>query len=92
MKWFVAVLLVALFAIVMAVEQAPEVKKVATEKETTDAARDKRGLVYGSAYAPLSYASPYAYSYPYSLPYAYSSYAYPSYYRYPYYSSPYIVV
>ncbi|KMQ85940.1 hypothetical protein RF55_15244 [Lasius niger] len=89
MKCFVAVLLLALFAIVMAVEQAPEIKKIATEKETqaADPARDKRGLVLG-AYAPLSYAAPYTYSY--SLPYAYSSYAYP-YYRYPYYSAPYIV-
>ncbi|XP_011261549.1 uncharacterized protein LOC105254510 [Camponotus floridanus] len=91
MKCFVAVLLLALFAIVMAVEQVPEIKKVASvEKETqVDAARDKRGLVLG-AYAPLSYAAPYSYS-SYSLPYAYSPYPY-SYYSYPYYSSPYYVV
>lgn len=77
---------------IMAVEQAPEVSKVATEKGTqADTARDKRGLLLDSTYAPLSYAAPYAYPYSYNLPYAYSSYAYPSYYRYPYYSSSYVL-
>ncbi|KAL6434414.1 hypothetical protein ACFW04_006072 [Cataglyphis niger] len=91
MKCFVAVLLLALFAIVMAVEQTYEDKKLTVDKERqiTDVTRDKRGLVIGT-YAPLSYATQYAYS-SYNLPYAYSAYAYP-YYRYPYYSAPYYVV
>ncbi|XP_070149639.1 uncharacterized protein [Polyergus mexicanus] len=90
MKCFVGVLLLALFAIVMAVEQTPELTKIAVEKETqANVIRDKRGFVVGT-YAPVSYAAQYAYS-SYNLPYAYSAYTYP-YYRYPYYNAPYYVV
>ncbi|EZA57099.1 hypothetical protein X777_01705 [Ooceraea biroi] len=87
MKYFTAILLLALFAVAMA-ENIPEPEKLEPTKEArTDIIRDKRGL-YLNTYSPIaysSYASPIAYSaysHAYSLPYAYNY----SPYRYSYYS------
>ncbi|XP_011639206.1 uncharacterized protein LOC105428531 [Pogonomyrmex barbatus] len=86
-----AILLLALVAVVMALEKTPEVEQT---KEVTP--RDKRGLYSGvyspysygyGGYAPLTYNSlPYTYTYPYAYPYAYNHYRYP--YHYPYYNHP----
>ncbi|XP_076763147.1 uncharacterized protein LOC143430656 [Xylocopa sonorina] len=89
MKCFVAITLLALFAVAFAAEAPAKTEEVESPPaaEAPEAAlRDKRGLLAGIApvqyaayqYSPYQYAAaPVAYS-SYSLPYAYRSY--PSYY------------
>ncbi|XP_011149734.1 prisilkin-39 [Harpegnathos saltator] len=84
MKYCVAILLLALFAIVMAQKRVPNLKEEAPKSEIEDA-RNKRGAYgeYNHAYPYSVYPYGYQYhGYPYAYhgyPYAYNSYHYPYY-------------
>ncbi|XP_029037622.1 uncharacterized protein LOC114873447 [Osmia bicornis bicornis] len=89
MKCYIAIALLALFAVAFAAEQPAESEKIepVVSAEPQDAPRDKRGLLLGytAPVAYTSYAAPVAYSASYSVPYAYRTYP-----TYPYYSSYYL--
>ncbi|XP_012152413.2 uncharacterized protein LOC105664081 [Megachile rotundata] len=87
MKCYIAVALLALFAVAFAAEQPNEPEKIepVVSAEAQEAPRDKRGLLlsYTAPVAYSPYAAPIAYSASYSVPYAYRTYPY-------YYSSYYL--
>ncbi|CAL7939854.1 unnamed protein product [Xylocopa violacea] len=93
MKCFVAIALLALFAVAFAAEESAktgELESSPAAEAPETALRDKRGLL--ASIAPVQYAayqySPYQYA---AAPIAYSSYSLPYAYRsYPYYSSYYL--
>ncbi|KOC67859.1 hypothetical protein WH47_12189 [Habropoda laboriosa] len=78
MKSFVAILLLALFAVALAIETPVEpenIKPLLNPGAIPDGPRDKRGILLSSYSAPLAY-TPLAYSASYGVPYAYRSYPY----------------
>ncbi|XP_076173025.1 uncharacterized protein LOC143149494 [Ptiloglossa arizonensis] len=77
MKCFIAIVLLALFAVAFSEEKSIEPEKL-EPVPVQDAPRDKRGvfLSYASPYTYSSYVSPLAYS----LPYTYRNYPYYNYY------------
>ena len=77
MKCFVAIVLLAMFAIAYAAENLPETEELGPTAPFIRAPRDKRGVLLNyNAALSYPYSSPIAYARTYNLPYAYNSYPY----------------